>query len=161
MLHTLRLKTSPSQRYSIYFKDKGTHVLGFKNKEHAQRCATFLALYKHRYREYPPVDSQSVQHSAPMIPLLRESFDWITKDIQIIDEKEYELKALCQIFNVGLLEVEDFTYIFHTESVHVNYSASSDQHFDADAKNYDVLKYLYYKDDNGENADESEDTTND
>lgn len=145
MLYTIRLKTSPSSRFSIYHKGSGTHVVAFKNKDLARRCITFIAMYKHKYNTFPPIDSESVQLSAAKTPMFPEHLKQLTKDLEILDEREGNLSSLCKLFNVGLLAVEGFNYSFDTSTVNVSYQAISMLQFDPDNTKYEALTYLFFK----------------
>ncbi len=106
------IKNGP--RYYSSFVGDRQHIYSFTQSEPLQRCHEFIADYKRYHKKYPPADTNSMRLS------LRPEDDLVHTEVEDI----HVLQRRCLMYNVGLVKVEKFDYIFKRGTFNVDISVA-------------------------------------
>lgn len=111
-LITLRAVNIPNSHYTSVVENKQC-IFGFMNNESATRCAYFLSDFKHKYGDWPKIESENDPkvELALIQPHKRIPRQYIFDNEIIMNENETSrLLNLCSLTNIALLSIYDFQY---------------------------------------------------
>jgi hypothetical protein len=111
-LITLRAANIPNSYYTSVVENKQC-IFGFMNNESAKKCAYFLSDFKHKYGDWPKIDSEDDPkvELALIQPHKRVAREFIFNNEIIMDEHETSrLLNSCSLTNINLLSIYDFQY---------------------------------------------------
>lgn len=114
-MSVLRVIKNGPRYYSSFVEDK-QHIYSFVRDEPLRNCANFIKDYKRYYKKYPPAETSSRKLST-----LPDYENYIHVEMEDI----YILQRRCLMYNVGLLEVGKFEYMFKKGIFDVSISVNS------------------------------------
>ena len=108
------LKNGP-RYYSSFIRER-QHIYSFIRDEPLRNCAKFISDYKRYYKKYPPIDNLS-----PRLTTRREKYDNV--HVEVADTEV--LQRHCLMYNVGLIAIDKFDYIFREGMFNISISADN------------------------------------
>ena len=108
--------------YTNVVDDK--HCLySFTNKRTANMCMNFLANYKHRYNEYPPINHENY---VPEISMYKKPIQKIiSEELQITNETTENMLSMCSWSKLELLVIDSFKYTVTLNNMNIEFTANT------------------------------------
>ena len=130
-LYTINIRQprTGNQVYRKYFTSSLNEkqcIFSFKDHSVATDCTVFLAHYKNKFHEYPVINNSNVikvdSNDNKQEYFNNSIANILANEIEIVEDSGEEILSVCSLFGMGLIILENFSFIQHSGSIDLMFS---------------------------------------